>query len=133
MAGYIYIIRRALSEYKKESIYKIGRTENSNPYKYLRHRYDPDYGIHLLEYTKNIRAVERDLIRSFNNDGRFKKVHGLETFHGDLEVMKKLVYERLKSEPSKKRKPSRCLAGTIGVLFIFLLVLYYIIECAYAG
>lgn len=119
MSGYLYIIRRALSEYKKDPIYKIGRTENANPHKYLRHRYDPHYAIHLLERTSNVRVVEKDLIKTLNNDVRFKRVHGLETFQGDLNIMKDLVYKRIAIELHHHKSPNTFKRIRFWIMFLF--------------
>lgn len=97
MSGYIYIIRRALSEYKNESIYKLGRTEHFLPQAYLKNRYDPGFNIYLLEQTKYVRIVEKNIISSLRANDNFMLVHGRETFYGNIIKMKKIVNDHIKT------------------------------------
>jgi hypothetical protein len=97
MTGYIYIIRRALSEYKNEAVYKLGRTEHLYPNKYLKNRYDPGFKIYLLERSNNVKLVEKNIINSLKTNNNFVLVHGRETFYGNLIQMKNLVWDHIKT------------------------------------
>ena len=79
--GYIYIIRRALNEHKKEPIYKVGKTENPNPFQYLNSRYDKGFKLYHLTHVNDVRKIETNLLSLMKITGSQFKLHeGRETF-----------------------------------------------------
>lgn len=81
MSGYIYIIRRALQEHQNQPIYKIGKTENKNPFQYLKSRYDSGFVLYHIIKVSDASAIESRLIDLLNSfPEQFKLVDGRETF-----------------------------------------------------
>lgn len=81
MAGFIYIIRRSLHEYKNEPIYKVGKTENSNPFNYLKSRYDSGFGLHHIIQVPNASVIEAGLLKTLRSfPDRYQLYEGRETF-----------------------------------------------------
>lgn len=89
MSGYIYVIRHALYEYTNDQIYKVGRTEHTNPFQYLKSRYDKGFMIFILMYVDNVRTVEHILLKTLKfNSSNFRVHSGRETFEliGDSNI-----------------------------------------------
>ena len=81
MSGFIYIIRRALQEYKHDPIYKIGRTTQNNPFNYLKSRYESGFGLYAIIRTEDVSEIEAKLINTLiSKPDKFELYEGRETF-----------------------------------------------------
>jgi hypothetical protein len=106
MGGYVYLLREREFIRLREKTYKIGRSEQS-------------FGKRLVSYPKgseiimtlkvdNCREAEGEIMKIFKKKFKHRPEYGREYFEGDVENMKKQIFDLLVKNPQEKpEKPKQ--------------------------
>lgn len=87
--GYIYIVRKGVSELKETNHYKIGKTSESNPVDRVK-KYEKGYSLKFVIPFHDENKAESDLIEILKKD-HGPAIDGTETFDIELEKMIEII------------------------------------------
>ena len=89
--GYIYLLIEREFIKTNENIYKIGKTKQEFGKRFKNYPNGSKLFLHL--YVKNVDVFEKTLIDLFGLEFKKRSDIGYEYFEGDVDCMKKLIYD----------------------------------------
>ena len=94
--GYIYLLQEREFVRTKENIYKVGMTTKENHKRFA--GYKKGYIILFQMSCKNVKNIEKKIIKLFKETFEWRKDLGNETFSGDHKSMMDKIYLTIKDE-----------------------------------